>query len=144
MFVETEWVFLMLIISIKQFTLVIARQTTTTTLHADMLFFFFFALVVSGLGQTESRRELSVHCPPLWCGHSDQTVLQGAARAAVSLGASCSYAQSSVSAQPTGQDGSPPAAVLSPSCKKRLLFALHVRLLGKSFPAVWKDFFFFN
>lgn len=46
MFVETEWVFLMLIISIKQFNLVIARQTTTTTLHADMLFFYFFLLLL--------------------------------------------------------------------------------------------------
>ena len=82
---------------------------------------------------------MSVHSPPLRRGHSDQTVLQGAAGVFVPLGAPCRPAQSSGSGRPGGQDLSPPAAVLSAACKELLQSALPVQLPLQSLPQVWKE-----
>lgn len=82
---------------------------------------------------------MSVHSPPLRLGHSDQTVLQGAARVFVPLGAPCRSAQSSGAARPGGQDVSPPAAVLFAACKELLQSALPVQLPLQSLPQVWKE-----
>lgn len=82
---------------------------------------------------------MSVHSPPLRLGHSDQTVLQGAARVFVPLGAPCRSAQSSGAARPGGQDVSPPAAVLFATCKELLQSALPVQLPLQSLPQVWKE-----